>query len=211
MRGQRPAGQEVHLERAHEPLQIARLDPRRRLADRRARSIRCRHVDAAPLGDRLEPRAQRRVAPGPGKQAARQRAVVEAGAADENRQPAARVDVADHRRRVARVLRRGVLVGRIDDVDQVMRDAAPLGDRHLVGADVEAAIDGGRIAVDDLAAEALGERQRQRALAGRGRPEDGDDERRSPHANDRRTTMNDEQQHHQTELLRPGHRGGISL
>ena len=52
--------------------------------------------------------AQRGVAPGPGKQPARQRAVVEAGAADENRQPPARVDVADRRGRVARVLRRGV-------------------------------------------------------------------------------------------------------
>ena len=61
---------------------------------------------------------------------------------------------------------------------EVMRDAAPLGQRHLVGADVEAAIHGGRVAVDDLAAEPLGERQRQGALAGRGRTEDGDDERR---------------------------------
>ena len=85
------------------------------------------------------------------------------------------MDVANRRGGVARVLRRRVLVGRIDDVDQVVRNAAPLGQRHLVGADVEAAIDRRRVAVDDLAAEPLGQRQRQRALAGRGRPEHRDD------------------------------------
>ena len=90
---------------------------------------------------------------------------------------AARVDVADRRRRIARVLRRRVLVRRLDDVDQVMRDAALLGDRHFVGADVEAAIHRRRVAVDDLAAMPLGDRQRERALAGRGRTENGDDER----------------------------------
>ena len=54
-------------------------------------------------------------------------------------------------RRVPRILGRRVLVGRIGDVDEVMRDAAPVGQRHLVGADVEPAIDRRRIAVDDLA------------------------------------------------------------
>ena len=80
-------------------------------------------------------------------------------------------------RGVARVLRRRVLLGRIDDVDQMMRDAAAIGVGNLVGADVEPAIDRGRIAVDDLAAVALGDRQRQRALARRGRTENRDDER----------------------------------
>ena len=81
------------------------------------------------------------------------------------------MDVADRRRRVARVLRRGVLGRRLDDVDEMVRDTATLGDRQLVGADVEAAIHGGRVAVDDLAAVALGERERQSTLAGRRRPE----------------------------------------
>src|SRR5206468_6021068 len=107
-------------------------------------------------------------------QAAGQGAKIKAGATGQDRQLAARVHVANYRRGVARVLRRGVLLGRIDDVDQVMRDAAAIGRRDLVGADVEAAIDGGRIAIDDLAVEALGEGQGQRALPGRGRAEDGD-------------------------------------
>ncbi len=113
-----------------------------------------------------------RVAAGPGNSPRVSARIVEAGAADEDRQAPARVDVADRVGRVARELRRRVLVGRIGDVDQVMRDAAPVGRRHLVGADVEAAIDGGRIAVDDLAAEALGKRERRarscRSRSGRG-------------------------------------------
>ena len=75
-------------------------------------------------------------------------------------------------------MRRGVLVGRIDDVDEVMRNALLLRERHLVGADVEAAIHGGRIAIDDLAAELVSQRNRQRALANRRRTENRDDERR---------------------------------
>ena len=45
-----------------------------------------------------------------------------------------------------------VLLGRIRHVHHVMRDAALLLGGHFVGADVEAAIDGRRIATDDLAA-----------------------------------------------------------
>jgi hypothetical protein len=59
----------------------------------------------------------------------------------------------------------------------VVRDAALLVERHLVGADVEAPIDGGRIAGDDFPAEALGQRQRQRALAGGGRADDREQQR----------------------------------
>ena len=58
-----------------------------------------------------------------------------------------------------------------------MRNAATFRDRHLVGADVEAAVDGGRVAVDDLAIEPRGHRERQRALAAGGRSEHGDDDR----------------------------------
>ena len=46
---------------------------------------------------------------------------------------------------------------------------------HLVGADVEAAVDGRRIATDDLAAEPFRQRERERALPGRGGTENGDD------------------------------------
>ena len=65
-------------------------------------------------------------APGPGKQPAGQRAVIEAGAADENGQPAAGVDVANGRCRVARELRGRVDLGGIGDVDEMVRDAPAL-------------------------------------------------------------------------------------
>ena len=94
-------------------------------------------------------------AAGPGNRPARQRAEVEAGAADENRHAAAGVNGPDGDGGIARVARRRVDLGRLDDVDEVMRDALLRFGRHLVGADVEAAIDRGRIAVDDLAAEVV--------------------------------------------------------
>ena len=116
---------------------------------------------AAARGEPVETVAQRLVGARAGKQAANQRPVVEPGAADENRQPPARVHVAHDGGRVARVLRRGVDLGRVGDVDQVVRDALPIGGRQLVGADVEAAVDRGRVAVEDLAAEPVGQRQRR--------------------------------------------------
>ena len=78
-----------------------------------------------------------------------------------------------------RVARRGVDLGRLDDVDEMVRDALLRLGRHLVGADVEAAIDRGRVAGDDLAAEVTRHRQRQRRLAGGRRSEDGDEGGRS--------------------------------
>src|SRR4030095_7270523 len=71
----------------------------------------------------------------------------------------------NHRGGVTRELRGRVFVGRIGDVDQVMRDAAPLVERHLVGGGVATAINRGRVAVDDLAVEALGERNAEGAFA----------------------------------------------
>ncbi len=167
VRRERPARQRVDLERANHPLAIGGLNARGRRgihARQHAGAARRRRAARHPF----QPRPQGRIGRRSGKQPAREGAEVEAGAADEDRQPAAPVDVADGRRRVAREPRGGVLVGGIDDVDEVVRDAAPLGDRHLVGADVEAAVDGRGVAVDDLAAEALGGGQRQRRLA-RGR------------------------------------------
>jgi arginine deiminase len=50
---------------------------------------------------------------------------------------------------------------------------------HLVGADVEAAIHRGRIAADDFPTVPFRERNSERALAGRRRPDDGSEERRA--------------------------------
>ena len=93
------------------------------------------------------------------------------------RQPSPRVDVPNGGGRILRVLSGGVLVGGIHDVDEVMPDPAPLVDGHLVRADVEPAVDGRRIAVDDFAVVPPGQRESQRAFPGRRRAEYGDDDR----------------------------------
>ena len=54
---------------------------------------------------------------------------------------------------------------RVRDVDQVVRDAAALLDRELVGADIEAPIHRRRIAVDDLAIDSQGDFDSERAFA----------------------------------------------
>ena len=104
--------------------------------------------------------AQRVVASGPRKQAAGERPEVETGPAHEERQLPTRLNVADRRCGIARELRGGVLLDRLRDVDEMVGNAAAIGWRRLVGADVESAKHGGRIAVDDLAAMPFGQGER---------------------------------------------------
>ena len=87
------------------------------------------------------------------------------------------MNVANRGRGFARVACRGVLLSRIGDVDQMMRNPASIGDAQLVGADIEPPIHGRRIAIDDFAPESLAERQRERALPGGGRSQDGHNQR----------------------------------
>ena len=127
VRGQRPAGLKEHLERAHEALAIARQDARRR------RRIDPLHHAPEKLARRggpaiaLEPlRGARRPCPDP--ETAR-------ASARDSRSPVPPTRIGTRprawmsaitRRRVARVIGRRVFVRRIDDVDQMMRDAALL-------------------------------------------------------------------------------------
>jgi hypothetical protein len=83
------------------------------------------------------------------------------------------VDLFDRCNSVAHITRSGVLLGRFDNVDQMMRNAAPFGERDLVGANVESAIDSGGVAADDFAAVPQGELDAQRALARRCGSQDG--------------------------------------
>ncbi len=94
---------------------------------------------------------------GPGKQPAGQRAVIEAGAAGEDRQAAAARGSRRWRER-RRARSRAAVYSSVGSAMSIRWCGMPRrsGDWHLVGADVEAAIDGGRIAVDDLAVEAFG-------------------------------------------------------
>ena len=65
-------------------------------------------------------------------------------------------------------------LGHVEHVEQVVGDAATLGERQLRRTDVHAAVDLHRVGVHDLAAQPLGEVEGERALARRGRPDDGD-------------------------------------
>ena len=131
---------------------------------------------AARIRDAIQPRAQLLVRARPGKQTAGQRTVIEAGAAGENGQFAARVNIADGCRSVMRKLSGRVHLRRIRDVDEMVRNPAPGLHRQLVGADVEATIDRRRIAVDDFAAVPLSQREAERAFPRGRRPQHGEDE-----------------------------------
>ena len=137
---QRFAREDVHLESAYDAFQVARLDP-----GRRAGVHACEHpvqaLDAAALCHTLEARAQIRIATRSGEQTARQSAVIQPRAAHHDWQPPAPMNVADDRSRVTRVLRGRVLVGRIRDIDQVMRNAAAVRRLEFVSADIEPAVD----------------------------------------------------------------------
>jgi hypothetical protein len=174
--GERAAGQVEHFEGPNDPLQVARLDSTRRLAIH-AGEHAVQERDAAPLGDICQSLPERRIAARPREQPPRERAVIETGAAHDERQPATRVHLSNHARGIPGVLGRRVFGCGIDDVDQVMRDTAPIAGGDLVGADVEAPVHRGRVAVDDLTSTRGGQRQRQRALPRSRRPENRDDER----------------------------------
>ena len=78
--------------------------------------------------------------------------------------------------RQARVLGRVHLVGRLDDVEQMVGNETPLAGRRFRAADVEPAVDLDRIEVDDLATDGPREPDCQVGLPGTGRT--GDDDQR---------------------------------
>ena len=115
--------------------------------------------------------AKLRVFAWPRKQTPRQRTIVKAGATNQDRQASPFVHFVNDPGCVSREMRRGVVLRGTDDVDQVVRNALLLLGRHLVGANVEAAEESGRIAIDDFSITPLGDCNGHRALAGRRRPE----------------------------------------
>jgi hypothetical protein len=96
----------------------------------------------AAFGDAVQPGTKGFVRAGTWKQPARQRAIVETSAADENRQIPTCMDLCNDASRIPRVLRRGIHLGRIDDIDEMMRNSLTLGCWNLVRADIETPIDG---------------------------------------------------------------------
>ena len=70
---------------------------------------------------------------------------------------------------------------RLNEIDQVMRNAALLCGRHFCGADIEMAIDLCRIANENLSAHPLGKFDPERRLAGSRGPEDDNEPREITH------------------------------
>src|SRR6185436_8899689 len=81
--------------------------------------------------------AERLIAGRTFKQAFQQRAKVEAGATGKNRKPAAPGDLRDGYPRQACVFAGGAELVRIENIDQVMGNAASLGHGQFGGADVK--------------------------------------------------------------------------
>jgi hypothetical protein len=101
-----------------------------------------------------------------------QRRQVLAGTAHQQRQPAARADGGDSRRRQILVVRQRELCIWIDHVDQVMWCGGALSRRWLGSADIHAAIDLARVGRYDLTAQRPCQRDRQCRLAHRRRADD---------------------------------------
>ena len=171
-RRQRPAAEAVHLERALDALAVVGREPRRgRRIDRRELGVQRRPAGAR--GALVDRGAHFGVGAGQRVEAVEQRLEVEHRAADQERDRAARADRRDRRIGIGDEARRRIALGRIDDVDQVVRHRGALARARLGGADVHAAIDERRVDADDLdrmaRRERRGDRQRGGALARRGR------------------------------------------
>ncbi len=111
-----------------------------------------------------------------GEEAVDEGAQVEAGAAGDDGQVPAFNNSSKGFAGLAAVVPCGAgFIGR-DDVDHVVLDEGALFVSGLSGADLHLAVDGYRVAADDLAAELCGEPECERGLAAGGRA-DEDDER----------------------------------
>ena len=125
--------------------------------------------DLGQLG--LEPRADGLVGAGE-LEAVEHGPGVERRPPDQHRGPAGRAQVGHHGPGPALELRDAGRLGDVEDVEEVVGDAAALGGRQLGGADVHAAVELHGVGVDDLPAQGLGEVERERRLAGRRGPDD---------------------------------------
>ena len=172
-----------HLQRADDASPVPGIDPSRGGGIRRAQPFE-EHArpDGLELG--LEPGAHRLVARREAEVEEHARHV-QPGSPDEDRVRSPREDRVDRGARVALVPGHGGVLGDLEHVEKMMRDAAPLVERELGRADVHSAIELHRVGVDDLRRppvrrEGRGEIERELALAGAGRADDGEEPRCGP-------------------------------
>src|SRR5688572_12934263 len=113
----------------------------------------------------------------PGEQTIQQRAQVKSGAADDDRQSPAITDLGEHRAGIANVIAGTIDARGLDDIEEVVRRPGTLLRRGLRSPEVELAIEGYGVAVDDLSGKALSHRERKSRLAAAGGTENGNQQR----------------------------------
>src|SRR5688500_4905015 len=110
MVGVRRAGQEKYYEGAHHALEIARLNSACRFGINTGKHP-MQKLDAAPPGDRLQTAAHLDIGSRAGKEAAHERTVVQARAADDDGPVSAPIDLLDRCDRITRIPGSRVFVG----------------------------------------------------------------------------------------------------
>ena len=93
----------------------------------------------------------------------------------------ARAHIFQRVERAAAIFSRGENFVRLDQIDQVMRNAALFGERHFRGADIEMPINLRGIADQNFAAELFGELDSQSRFSRSSGPEDDDEPREVAH------------------------------
>lgn len=120
--------------------------------------------------------AQLRVALRAEKKALRERAQIQPGAARDEGNDSASGDGAHGGASLARVVAGAEIAVRIADVEQMMPHQRAFGCSGLGRADLHAAIDGDRVATDDLDGQVTGQSQGKSGFAACGRPQQEDGE-----------------------------------
>ena len=102
------------------------------------------------------------------KESFEQGAKVESSSADNEWQTTAGFDLSKHLPRLAGIFAGGNVLCRCNVIEHVMADTGTLGGGGLGGSNLKLAVHGDRIAIHDLAVEALRKRQGKRGLAASG-------------------------------------------
>jgi hypothetical protein len=124
---------------------------------------------AAASRNRFKPRAQLFVRSRTREQTSDERTVIQTGATNQDGPSAPFVNRIDGRNRIANIPGGRVFLGGLDNIDNVVRNAAALVRWHFVCADIKSSIDRGRVTADNLAAMSDGELQCESAFSRGGR------------------------------------------
>src|SRR5712692_11831920 len=116
-----------------------------------------------------------------GEEALQKRAQIESGPTNHDRHCSTRLDLLAGFADLARVFSGRNVAGWVNEIEQMMRDESALGECWFRRADLELAVHGHRIAVHDLALEALGQRQRECSLSASRRAQDYHQQRLGRH------------------------------